>query len=113
MADDTVVIFTADHGDMLGERGPLVQDELLRRRLPDPADHRRAGRHAGGSPDNVSLLDVMPTLLDVAGVERPELADGASLVPLLGGDRQPRSRGVRRVPRRGRVAPILMIRRGA
>ena len=41
-ADDTIVIVTSDHGDMLGERG-LVQDDVLRRRLPRAADHPCAG----------------------------------------------------------------------
>jgi choline-sulfatase len=31
MADDTIIVFVSDHGDMLGERGIVVQDELLRR----------------------------------------------------------------------------------
>jgi choline-sulfatase len=69
-AEDTIVLFTSDHGDMLAERR-MVQKRCfyewsvripLLLRFPD-------GRRAGTSvADPVSLLDVVPTLLDVAGV---------------------------------------------
>ena len=60
-------IFTADHGEMLGERGALVQDELLRGLGAGAADRARPGlgsRRVGGP---VSLLDLAPTLAELAG----------------------------------------------
>ena len=48
LADDTVVILTSDHGEMLGERGALVQDELLRGLGAGAADRPRAA--ASGEP---------------------------------------------------------------
>lgn len=79
-AGDTAVIFTSDHGDMLGERR-MVQKRTfyewsvrvpLLVRLPDGA---RAGE-AVSSP--VSLLDLAPTLYELGGVDEP--AEGTSLL---------------------------------
>jgi choline-sulfatase len=85
--DETVVVFASDHGDMLGERR-MVQKRCfyewsarvpLVLAFPD-------GRGAGSTvAEPVSLIDVLPTLLDVAGVEERLPVDGASL--LGGGDR--------------------------
>jgi choline-sulfatase len=81
-AQDTVVVFTSDHGDMLAERG-MVQKRCfyewsvrvpLLLRFPD-------GARAGTSVDDpVSLLDLAPTLLDLAGVEDRLALDGQSLL---------------------------------
>jgi len=68
--------------------------------------------------EHVSLLDVMPTLLELAGVDAAALesagvaADGTSAVPLLGGDRDPDRTVYGEYLGEGAVAPILMIRRG-
>jgi len=81
-ARDTVVLFASDHGDMLGERG-MVQKRCfyewsvrvpLLLAFPD-------GRDAGTSViEPVSLLDLVPTLLDLAGVDRRLPLDGESLL---------------------------------
>jgi arylsulfatase len=71
LADSTIVAFTADHGDMLGAHGlfekgyPLHYEETLRIPLvvADPA-HPTPSRPEG----LVSLMDVVPTLADLAGV---------------------------------------------
>ena len=80
--DETIVIFTSDHGDMLGERR-MVQKRVFYEwsvraplvvALPN-------GRGAGSTrADPVSLLDLVPTLLDVAGVEQRLPLDGVSLL---------------------------------
>jgi choline-sulfatase len=62
-------------------------------------------------PEHVSLLDILPTLLDLAGVDRPAAADGRSLVPLLGGDRDPDRAIAGEYLAEGAIAPIIMIRR--
>jgi choline-sulfatase len=80
-AADTVVVFTSDHGDMLGERR-MVQKRCfyewsvrvpLLVRFPDGS---RAGTTVARP---VSLLDLAPTLLELAGVEPPLPLDGQSL----------------------------------
>ena len=88
-ADDTVVVFTSDHGDMLGERR-MVQKRCfyewsvrvpLLLRFPDG---REAGRRMG---EPASLIDLAPTLLDLAGVPAAERLPlpGTSLLEPRGG----------------------------
>jgi choline-sulfatase len=81
-ADDTAVVFTSDHGDMLGERG-MVQKRCfyewsvrvpLVLRLPR---HARAGETVDAP---VSLLDLAPTLLELAGAPREPGLEGRSLL---------------------------------
>jgi len=83
--DDTVVMVTADHGDMLGDfglwakrlfyEGSAQVPMLLMGTKGDP-------RVAEGAVDDrlVGLQDVMPTLLDLAGVPVPDTVDGISMV---------------------------------
>jgi choline-sulfatase len=85
---DTVVIVTSDHGDMLGERG-MVQKRCFYEwssRVPLVMAFG-SGAHAGSVVRQpVSLIDLAPTLLDLAGVPASGQArmDGGSLLPLLG-----------------------------
>ncbi len=91
LANRTVVAVTSDHGEALSERDPqelgrhghALYDAVLRVPLilHDP---RRPG---GGRriPAQVRTLDVMPTLLDLAGIPLPGPVEGRSLVPLLDG----------------------------
>lgn len=87
--DNTIVVFTSDHGDMLGshelnKKGyPLHYDEALRVPMvvagPGIATDRRAGQL-------VSLMDLLPTLADLTGVALGETHDGLSFAPALAGD---------------------------
>ncbi len=109
----TVVLFTADHGDMLGERGLWYKMNFF-----EPSARVPMVMHAPGRVDPglvataTSLLDIAPTLLDVAGIERPDSFHGDSLVSLVGGfDHQRRVLG--EYLGEGAIAPIFMIRRGS
>ena len=81
LADDTAVVFTSDHGDMLAERR-MVQKRCFYEwsaRVPLVVclpDGSRAGERVARP---VSLLDLVPTLLELAGAEAPLPLDGASL----------------------------------
>ena len=69
LADNTVVILLADHGDMLGRAGALVQDELLRGSSAHPVDRAAPGRfRARRVSTPVSLVDVLPTLIELSAV---------------------------------------------
>ena len=75
LSEDTVVVFMADHGDMLGDhwlinKGPFHFDGLLR----VPYIWRWPGRFPAGRRVSslASLLDFAPTILDLAGVPIPE-----------------------------------------
>ena len=113
MADDTVVIFTADHGDMLGERGLWYKMSYFEHSCRIPLVMRLPGTGVGTvDTSHTSLLDIAPTLLDIAGIEVPDEMDGASLLPLVGAPDDPDRLVVGEYLGEGAVAPIFMIRRG-
>ena len=120
LQDDTVVIFTSDHGDMLGERGlwykMLFYEWSARVPLLFHAPGRFAPRRVA---QPVSLVDLLPTLLDLAnaGAAAPvtlaDPVDGRSLLPLLeGGPEDPESTVAAEYLAEGAAAPVLMLRRG-
>ena len=84
-ADDTAVVFVADHGDMLGERGLWYKMNFFEGAARIPLSIAWPGRLRPGRVDApASALDVLPTLLDIAGVGEEALAlavDGISLLP--------------------------------
>jgi choline-sulfatase len=73
-ADDTVVLFTSDHGDMLAERRMVQKRCFYEWSVRIPLVLRFPYREGAGTvvSDPVSLLDVTPTLLDLAAVETGE-----------------------------------------
>ncbi|MHA7987624.1 sulfatase family protein [Rathayibacter sp. CAU 1779] len=82
-ADDTVVVFTSDHGDMMGSQGirhdvkGLPWDESLR--IPLLIRYpRRCGADGVEHPDPIDLPDLMPTLLDLADLPIPPEVSGTS-----------------------------------
>jgi arylsulfatase A-like enzyme len=82
LASDALVIVTADHGDALGEHGKLNHHgDSWQSALHVPLVVRPPGGLAGGKrvATPVHLGDVVPTLLDAAGLE-DELLPGASLL---------------------------------
>ncbi len=92
---DTVVVVTSDHGDMLGERGLWYKMAPFEGSIRVPlivfCPSRFPPRRVG---EPVSLLDLLPTLVDLAGGFGPEgpaaPLDGESLVGALTGGRAPR-----------------------
>ena len=92
LADDTVVIFTSDHGEWLGEhlrygKGYPAHDQCSRVplivRWPDHVPAQHMVSHL------VEAVDVLPTLLDCAGIQIPPHLQGRSLWPLLQGADRP------------------------
>jgi choline-sulfatase len=126
LEDDTIVAFTSDHGEMLGERGLWYKMAFFEQSARVPLLVRVPGgapgpRVEGGAPgrrvaEPVSLLDVGPTLLELAagpGAAPAEDLDGESLVPLMAGAAPRRSRPVvGEYLAEGVTAPAVMIRRG-
>ncbi|MET9490776.1 sulfatase-like hydrolase/transferase [Nocardia sp. NPDC006630] len=85
-ADSTVTLFFADHGEYLGDFGLIekwpsaVHDCITR----DPVIISGGGLPGGGSSSAmVELIDVLPTVLELAGITAPHRHFGRSLVPLL------------------------------
>jgi choline-sulfatase len=113
--DNTVVIVTSDHGDMLGDRGAWYKMSCYEpsARVPliiwSPA---RFGPRRIAAP--ASTMDLLPTLLDLAGDgnrEVPGPLDGRSLLPHLSGN-PGRDETVAEYLAEGAIAPIVMIRKG-
>lgn len=92
MLDSTLVVFTADHGDMLGDHnlwrktyayeGSAHIPMLVRW----PKSMGLASKRGTASDLPVELRDVLPTFLDAAGTKAPVKLDGASLIDIVRGN---------------------------
>jgi arylsulfatase len=87
-AENTVVVFMSDHGEAMGDHGLVHKgcrffDGLTR----VPLLFRWPGRFQAGLRASalVELADVMPTLMELAGLPIPEGTQGRSLLPILTG----------------------------
>ena len=111
MRDDTVIVFTADHGDMLGERGLWYKMNFFEHSARIPLILAGTRLPAGRAVTPASLLDVAPTLMDLAGVEPAPQFDGVTLLPFVA-EPDPDRTVVGEYLGEGAVAPIFMLRRG-
>lgn len=85
LADDTIVVFTSDHGFLLGEHGQWMKNVLWENSNRVPLIIRVPGtRNAGKrSARPVEMLDIYPTLTDLAGLPSYDRNEGKSMRPLL------------------------------
>ena len=85
VADNTIVVFTGDHGWHLGEHNLWHKRSLFEESARVPLIVHAPGARANGraSRSVVELLDIYPTLCDLAGVPAPAKLEGKSLRPLL------------------------------
>ena len=110
--DDTIVIATSDHGDMLGDRGAWFKMSFHERSARVPLVAAGPGV-ANTTVGNVSShLDLLPTLLDVAGADPIEHLPGRSLVPAWSGDTDPVDETFGEYTAEMTAEPMFMIRRG-
>ena len=121
MADNTTILFTADHGDMLGEFGLWYKMSFREWSNRIPLIVHQPQRFSPRRVANpVAQVDVLPTLVDIANDAgagpRPEVIDplqGRSLLPLCDGDAgNDPDACVSEYLAEGTSAPMLMIRRG-
>jgi choline-sulfatase len=113
LRDDTIVLFTADHGELLGERGLWYKMAFFEPAARVPLIVSAPGRCAARRvAEPVSLLDVAPTLLDLCGLEASDDLDGRSLAPALGGTDLGAADVVAEYLAEGVTAPAVMLRRG-
>jgi choline-sulfatase len=115
LADDTITPFTSDHGDLLGERGLWYKMHFFEWAARVPMIFHAPARFAPRrSTTLTSLLDLMPTLLDLGSIKAaPPLAlDGQSLAPLLTGAAEQDRTVLGEYLAEGALAPIFMLRRG-
>lgn len=90
IADNTIVVLSSDHGENLGSHHWFNKDLLIDESIRVPMIYRYP---AGIKPtvnhvQIASMIDVMPTLVDLAGLDPPESVHGQSLAPILRGERQ-------------------------
>jgi choline-sulfatase len=87
-ADDTVVVFTSDHGEMMGAHGLVQKTFFYEEAVHVPLVIRQPGFTPGTCDDLVNNgVDILPTLLSYAGIRDPEYLPGRDLRPLAEGAR--------------------------
>jgi choline-sulfatase len=115
MRDNTMVVLTSDHGDMMGEKGQFFKRVYLEWSARVPMMVRYPGRVPAGKRVGalVSLVDLFPTFAEAAGVQVGTHIDGRSLMPLMDGREDGRDREViGEYCGEGTLEPVRMVRRG-
>jgi arylsulfatase A-like enzyme len=88
LEENTIVIYTTDHGDYMCEHGMIRKSKALYDcliRIPlivTWPDHIKGGQ---AFTDLVSMIDIMPTLMEILGLEIPPGVQGMSFLPLMNG----------------------------
>jgi arylsulfatase A-like enzyme len=108
-AEDTIVVFTSDHGYHLGEHGLWQKMSLFEQSARVPLIMAGPGVETAGTTANspVGLIDLYPTLAEMCSVKTPGNLQGQSLLPML---KNPKTKGrgwalsqvTRRLPGPGR-----------
>lgn len=115
LADNTIIIFSGDHGDMLGERGLWYKMSYFESsvRVPMLVNYPQWFQPHRVS-QNVSTLDLLPTICDLIGTKpAPFLPmDGVSMMPHLQG-KEGGDTVFAEYTGEGTVRPMMMIRRGS
>jgi choline-sulfatase len=90
LADETAVIYTSDHGETMGAHDLWGKRTFYEGSARVPFVVRWPGHLAAGTraAAPAELVDLYPTLCDLAGVPAPEGLDGDSLLPVLSGRRE-------------------------
>lgn len=84
LRENTLVIFTSDHGEMAGARGLFGKGLMYEEALHVPLIVRAPGQNSGRRTDFIaSTVDLLPTLLDYAGCAPDENTEGISLRPYI------------------------------
>lgn len=89
LEEDTIVVFTSDHGDMMGSHGLIAKTTFYEESARTPFLIRYPGEIEAGEVDDYSLvssIDIMPTLLDLCGLDLPEDIDGNSFAAQCRGE---------------------------
>ena len=111
LAEDTVVVFLSDHGDMLGERGLWFKMSFFEGSARVPLMIAAPGLPPGRVDTPVSTLDLLPTLAALAGIDPASVAPWTDGESLAGG-----AAGRGPVPMEyaaeGAVAPMVALRDG-
>ena len=110
---EAIILFTSDHGDMLGDRGLWFKMNFFEGSARVPLMIAADGLPPGRIDTPVSTLDVTPTLAALAGISLDEVlpwTDGTSLVPVASG--APRGPVPMEYAAEGSIAPLVCLRDG-
>src|SRR5690606_6676716 len=81
LRDETIFVFTSDHGEMFGAQGRRAKNIFYEEAVRVPFLLRYPGRHEPGQVTDVCLNtpDIMPTLLGLMGLDIPDTVEGMDL----------------------------------
>jgi arylsulfatase A-like enzyme len=91
---NTIIVFTVDHGDHLGQHRMYQKMEMYEQAIKVPLIIRVPGAEVRTLDSPVSHLDLMPTLLDLVDIEPPDGLDGISLLESIVSGTPPPDRSV-------------------
>lgn len=114
--DKTIIVVTADHGDMLGERGLWYKMNFFEHSARVPLVMAGPGITQGVAKQACSLVDLLPTFLEIGGGGADMLGtpvDGRSLMPLARGEDDPVDEAIGEYCAEMTPYPVIMIRRGS
>ncbi|MEM9645753.1 MAG: sulfatase, partial [Planctomycetota bacterium] len=86
LEENTIVIFTSDHGYLLGQHNKFQKQHLFEEATRVPFILRVPwldDQHGQSTQQITELVDVYPTIAELAGIEPPSVLQGRSMVPLL------------------------------
>ena len=83
LSDETIVVFTSDHGYHMGEHGHWQKRTLFDQGTRVPLIFAGPGIHRGGEANLAEMVDIYPTLSRLAGFTTPEFVSGVSQVDTL------------------------------
>lgn len=115
MYNDSLIVFTSDHGSMMGEHGYVekwgyMYEEVSR--IPFMIKFPQGENWTGRRDTYMENVDIMPTILDYLGIEIPSSVHGRSLLPYLKGEENSHREEVHGLSYVGafQEEPALMIR---
>ena len=89
MLENTMIVYTSDQGFYMGEHGWFDKRFMYEESFRTPLLVRLPGGKKGDVAELVQNIDYGPTILDLAGIEKPEEMHGESFLPLLKGEKVP------------------------
>lgn len=116
LSENTIIIFTSDHGDMLGERD-MVQKRTFYEwscRVPLIIKYPDQWQKGKKIKEPVSLVDLLPSFLDMAGVDKDNRAkiDGKSFIGLIDGSDKDEKEVFSEYEGEGVIKPCFMFLKG-
>ena len=89
LLENTMIVYTSDQGFYMGEHGWFDKRFMYEESFRTPLLVRLPGGKKGDVTEMVQNIDYAPTILELAGIEKPEEMHGESFLPLLKGEKVP------------------------